>query len=79
MASVQAGERLPEGACTDALIGMVFLAMLATIGALVTGIGSMAGGGSHDDQHSHQWMMLRVVFQAIAVGLLLVVVLLQGG
>jgi hypothetical protein len=63
----------------DALIGMVFLAMLATIGALVTGIGSMAGGGSYDEQHSHQWMTLRVVFQAIAVGLLLVVVLLQGG
>ena len=63
----------------DALIGLVFLAMLATIGALVTGIGSMAGGGSYDEQHSHQWMMLRVVFQAIAVGLLLVVVLLQGG
>lgn len=63
----------------DALIGLVFLAMLATIAALVTGIGSMAGGGTYDDQHSHHWMTLRVVFQAIAVALLLVVLLVQGG
>ena len=62
----------------DALIGMVFLATLATIGALVTGIGSMAGGGNYDQQHSHHWMTLRVVFQAVAVGLLLVVLLAQG-
>jgi hypothetical protein len=39
----------------------------------------MAGGGSYDDRHSHHWMALRVVFQAIAVGLLLVVLLLQAG
>jgi hypothetical protein len=62
----------------DALVGMVCLAMLATIGALVTGVGSMATGGRYDEQHSHQWMALRVVFQAIAVGLLLVVLLSHG-
>lgn len=63
----------------NAPIGLVFLATVATIAALVTGVGSMAGGGSYDARHSHQWMALRVVFQAIAVALLLVVLLLQAG
>lgn len=62
----------------SALMGLVFLAVLATMAALVTGIGSMAGGGSYDQQHSHQWMTLRVVFQAIAVALLLMLLLTQG-
>jgi hypothetical protein len=61
----------------DMLVGLVFLAMLATVAALVTGIGSMAGGGTYDAQHSHRFMTWRVVFQAIAVGLLLVVLLAQ--
>jgi hypothetical protein len=61
-----------------ALTGLVFLAMLATVAALVTGIGSMATGGSYDQRHSHHWMTLRVVFQAVAVGLLIVVLMLQG-
>ena len=62
----------------NALTGLIFLATLATIGALVTGIGSMAGGGTYDAQHSHKWMTWRVVFQAIAVGLLLVVLFAQA-
>jgi hypothetical protein len=61
----------------DMLVGLVFLAMLATVGALVAGIGSMAGGGTYDEQHSHKLMTWRVVFQAVAVGLLLVVLLAQ--
>lgn len=60
-----------------ALTGLIFLAILATVAALITGIGSMAGGGAYDQQHSHHWMTLRVVFQAVAVGLLLVVLLVQ--
>jgi hypothetical protein len=63
----------------NSLVGMVFLAMVATIVALVAGVGSMAGGGSYDARHSHRWMTLRVVFQAIAVGLLLLVLLSQAG
>jgi hypothetical protein len=62
----------------DALIGLVYLAMFATVAALVTGVGSMAGGGSYDARHSHHWMALRVVFQAIAAGALLLVLLLQA-
>lgn len=62
----------------DALTGLVFLAMLATVVALVTGVGSMAGGGSYDRRHSHHWMVLRVVFQAAAVVLLLLVLALQA-
>jgi hypothetical protein len=62
----------------SALTGLIFLATLATVAALVTGIGSMAGGGTYDRQHSHHWMTLRVAFQAVAVALLLVVLLLQA-
>jgi hypothetical protein len=61
------------------LIGLAFLAILATIAALVSGVGSMAGGGEYDARHSHQWMTLRVVFQAIAVGLLLVAAGMHAG
>ena len=71
--SLRAGGRL------SALTGLVFLAMLATIAALVMGVGSMAGGGSYDDRHSHHWMALRVALQAVAVGLLFIVLLLQIG
>ena len=63
----------------DALIGMVFLAVIATITALATGVVSMAGGGSYDARHSHHWMTLRVVFQAVAVALVLFVVLMRAG
>jgi len=63
----------------DALTGLVFLAVLATVATLATGIGSMAAGGGYDARHSHEWMALRVVFQAIAVGSLLAVLVLQGG
>ena len=56
----------------DALTALVFLAMLATMGALATGIGSMAGGGAFDDRHSHQLMFARVGLQALTVALLVI-------
>jgi hypothetical protein len=58
---------------------LVFLAVLATIVTLARGVASMAEGGAYDFQHSHHWMMLRVLFQATAVGLVLLGLLWQAG
>jgi hypothetical protein len=63
----------------DILVALVLLAMLATIGALATGIGSMAGGGGFDDRHSHHLMLARVGLQALTIALLLTVLLLRTG
>ena len=51
---------------------MIILALLATIGALGTGIFSMVRGGEYDRHHGTQLMAARVGFQGIAVALLLV-------
>lgn len=51
---------------------LVIFALIATIVALGWGIGSMAHGGSYDVKHSHQFMGARVGFQALAVLLLLI-------
>ena len=53
---------------------VVILALLATIGALVFGLVSMARGGDYDAKHSEQFMSARLIFQAVA--LLLIVVAL---
>jgi hypothetical protein len=49
---------------------LIVAAMLATVGALVLGIASMAHGGDFDQRHSHQFMFARVGFQGIALLLL---------
>lgn len=49
----------------------IVLALFATIGALVMGIGSMARGGDYDKQHSGQYMMARVGLQAATLVFLL--------
>ena len=49
---------------------LIMAAMLATVGALVLGIASMAHGGDFDQRHSHQFMFARVGFQGIALLLL---------
>jgi len=51
---------------------MIILALLATIGALGTGVVSMVRGGEYDSQHSTQLMYARVGFQGLALVLLLV-------
>ena len=49
---------------------LIVTAMLATIGALVLGIASMAHGGDFDQRHSHQFMFARVGFHSVALLLL---------
>lgn len=60
------------------VLGVVLLAIIATIASLVIGLGSMSSGGGYDARHSHQWMGLRVLFQAIAVAMLFIVLAWQG-
>ena len=59
------------------LTTIIILALLATIGALVMGVVSMARGGEFDRQHSTQLMFARIGFQALAL-LLLVAALLAA-
>jgi hypothetical protein len=56
---------------------VVILAVVATAAVLVTGIGSMAHGGSFDDRHSHQLMFARVGVQGAALFLIVVALLLS--
>ena len=51
---------------------IIILALLATIVSLGWGLGSMAHGGSYDTKHSGQLMSARVIFQGIAIVLLLI-------
>jgi Hypoxia induced protein conserved region len=54
------------------LTGVIVIALLLTVGALIWGIVSMAKGGKFDQHHSHQLMFARVGLQGITLLLLLV-------
>lgn len=55
----------------------VILALVFTIGSLVWGLGSMAHGGSYDNEHSEKIMFTRVGIQAIAFALIIVALLIS--
>ena len=55
----------------------VILALIATVGALFWGAGSMAHGGSYDREHSEQIMFTRVAIQAVAFVLIVVALVLS--
>jgi len=55
----------------------VVLALIATIATLIWGVGSMAMGGSYDEEHSEQLMFTRIGIQAFAFVMLLVAVYLS--
>ena len=54
------------------------LAMMATAVALGAGIYSLAKGGEFSKAHSNKLMRLRVMFQAVAVALLMGLVVIMG-
>jgi hypothetical protein len=56
----------------DALKIIIILALLATIVSLVTGVWSMGRGGEFDEKHSNQLMRARVLFQGVALLLMLI-------
>jgi hypothetical protein len=51
---------------------LVLVAMLCVVGSLGLGIAAMANHGEVGHRTSAEWMTLRVVFQALAVVLMLV-------
>lgn len=57
---------------------IIVVAMLATAGALVGGIASMAHGGKYDQRHSHQFMFARVGLQGLTLVLLLIALYLTA-
>jgi len=64
------------GSDMSMISALIVLALLATIGALAMGVGSMVRGGEYDRQHAGQFMTARVGLQATTLVLLLVAMLL---
>jgi hypothetical protein len=55
---------------------LVIIGLLATVGALITGIASMAHGGEFDRRHGYQFMFARVGLQGITLVVLLIALFL---
>jgi len=55
------------------------LAMAATVGALVWGLVAMARGGEFNARWSNKMMRYRVLFQAIALAVFAVILMLSRG
>jgi len=53
----------------------IVLAVLAAVYSLVCGVSSMATGKEIGHHTSEEWMIRRIAFQALAVGLLLLAML----
>jgi ABC-type dipeptide/oligopeptide/nickel transport system permease subunit len=58
---------------------LVYVAIFATVAALVIGIGGFGAGGKFNAKHGNRMMRLRILFQAIAVILILLLVYLNSG
>jgi len=54
------------------LMGLIGLALLATVVVLGLGISSMGRGGKFDEQHEVQFMSARVGLQALTIVLLVI-------
>lgn len=57
---------------------LILLAMAATVVVLMIGIGGFAKGGEFNKKYGNLMMRLRILFQAIAVVLILLFVFLVG-
>jgi len=53
----------------------IVLAVLATVYSLACGVSAMATGGEVGHRKSEQWMVWRVVFQAVTLALVVIAVL----
>ena len=59
-------------------VALVIIAMLATLGVLLAGVIGMATGGDFNRRYANKLMRARVLFQAIAVLLFAILLLLIG-
>ena len=60
------------------LLVLLLLAMAATAYVLVRGVMSMASGKDLTGEQSQSWMRKRVLFQAIAIVLVVLILLVAG-
>lgn len=61
----------------DPLFVIVVLAILAVVVVLMLGIGGFAKGGAFNAKYGNKMMRLRILFQAIAVVLILLYIYLR--
>lgn len=61
----------------DPLYILILLAMLAVVVVLAIGIGGFGAGGKFNARYGNLMMRLRILFQAIAVALILLFVYLR--
>jgi len=62
----------------DPLFTVILLAMAAVVVVLAIGIGGFALGGEFNKKYGNLMMRLRIVFQAIAVALILLYIYLRS-
>jgi hypothetical protein len=61
-----------------ALVTLLVLAMAATAYVLVRGVMLMASGKDVTGEQSQQWMRRRVLFQAVAIVLVVLILVVAG-
>lgn len=63
------------------MYSVVVLAIVAVVIVLAIGLGGFVAGGEFNKKYGNKLMRLRILFQAIAVGLILLFIFLrsQGG
>ncbi len=64
---------------SDPLFILAALAVLITLVVLMTGIGGFAKGGEFNRKHSNRLMRWRIIAQAVAVALILLLIAIRGG
>ena len=63
---------------SGAFVIFIVIVMVLTLGVLVAGVIGMATGGEFNRRYANKLMRARVLFQAIAVGLFAIILLLLG-
>jgi hypothetical protein len=60
------------------LLILLILAMAATLYVLVRGVMAMASGKDLTGEQSQKWMQRRVLFQAVAIVLVILILIVAG-
>ena len=60
------------------LLILLALAMAATLYVLVRGVIAMASGKDLTGEQSQKWMQRRVLFQAVAIALVILILIVAG-
>ena len=61
-----------------ALLVLLILAMAATLYVLVRGVIAMASGKDLTGEQSQKWMQRRVLFQAVAIVIVVLILIVAG-